>query len=56
MSEEWLQWAPREKLAKCYHVSSVMENDEGLTILLAEDKHEERGLKVSFGYTADAFF
>jgi len=55
LTEQWEHWIPRENLARRYHVKSVIEDEEGLTILLVEDKREDRGLKVSFGYAADAY-
>jgi len=55
MNEQWEQWRPREGLAKRYNIRSITENSEGLVLLLSEEEIDNRGLSISFGYTAGSY-
>lgn len=55
MTEQWKQWKPREGLAKRYNVRGIIEDHTGLVILLSEEQHDNRGLRISFGYTAGSY-
>jgi len=55
MNEEWNQWHPREGLAKRYNVRNITEDHTGFAILFSEEQHDNRGLRISFGYAAGSY-
>jgi len=55
MNEQWEQWKPREGLAKRYNIRNITQDSIGLVIVLSEEEHDNRGLRISFGYTAGSY-
>lgn len=55
MTEEWARWTPVEGLAEKYSIESILEDRSGLTIVLSDYHNEDKGVRISFGYSADAY-
>lgn len=47
MNEQWEQWKPLDGLANRYNVHNIIQDSTGLVILLSEEEHDSRGLRIS---------
>ena len=55
MEEKWIRWEPIPNLAEKYYVESIIDNTDGLKILLSNNNNSEERVLVSFPDTLRSY-
>lgn len=51
MIEQWIKWEPLLGLTETYCIDSICDSSDGFTIILSEEKDENKKIVMKFGYS-----